>query len=298
MNNDYRSLLRKYELHPKKVTIYKNTKVFDTKEGRFVFKKRRQDLTNTYSYLHSRSFDYFPKLVNKDDEYDIYEYVNVVDEPLEQKALDVINIMSILHSKTTFFKEVDFDDYKSIYEKIVEELEDTFNYYNNLMEYVEGDIYMSPASYLLARNISTLYSALEKSRTILEKWYELIKDKKNMRVVNIHNNMDLSHYLKDRDKSYFVSWDKSKIDMPIIDLYVFYKRHYLDFDFIDLLDVYESRYPLLKEEKLLFYAKILIPWKINFNGLEYNLCIKVRNLFDYLYKSDELTKYGKPETTK
>lgn len=298
MNNEFRKLLDKYELHPRKITIKNHTKIIESDQGCFVFKKRKRDLKNTYSYLKSRAFDNFPELVRVDNEYDIYEYIPEIDEPIEQKALDIVQMMSMLHSKTTFFKEVDFDDYKEIYEKMIEEQEDCFMYYNHIMDEIESDVYMSPSEYLLARNITNIYKSLELSRTFLEHWYHLIKDKKNMRVVNIHNNIDLSHYLKTNQKSYLISWENNKIDMPIIDIYVFYKRHYLELDFIDLMHIYESRYPLLEEEKYLLFSKILLPDKINFQNAEYERCKNVRKLFDYLYKTFELTENSKPKTTK
>lgn len=297
MNNECHRLLNKYELHPRKITIKNKAKIIESEQGCFVFKKKAQDLSNTYSYLKSRAFDNFPELIRSDDEYDIYEYIKAIHEPIEQKALDIVQMMSMLHSKTTFFKEVDFDDYKAIYEEMIEQLEERFIYYNDIMNVIESDVYMSPSEYLLARNITNIYKTLELSRTFLEHWYKLIKNKKNMRVVNIHNNIDLTHYLKTDQKSYLISWDHNKIDMPIIDIYVFYKRHYLELDFIDLMHVYESRYPLLEEEKYLLFSKILVPDKINFQDNEYERCKNVRKMFDYLYKTFELTEDRKPEAT-
>ena len=44
------------------------------------------------------------------------EYVEDVNISLEQKALDLIKVVALLHSKTTYFKEVTKDKYKEIYE--------------------------------------------------------------------------------------------------------------------------------------------------------------------------------------
>ena len=40
------------------------------------------------------------------------------------------------------------------------EINDTFNYYNQLMDIIDNEVYMSPANYLIARNISIIYSSL------------------------------------------------------------------------------------------------------------------------------------------
>ena len=61
----------------------------------------------------------------------------------------------------------------------------------------------------------------------------------------------LEHYLKE-DKPYLISWESSKIDMPIYDLISLYNNHYLDFDWTDLLKIYLSKYPLMEEELILF----------------------------------------------
>ena len=47
-------------------------------------------------------------------------------------------------------------------------------------------------------------------------------------------------------------------------------------------------YPMLKEEKILFFALISIPQKIDFNTNELELCQKIRNFYDYLFITDKL----------
>ena len=108
-----------------------------------------------------------------------------------------------------------------------------------------------------------------------------------MRVVNIHNNVTIDHYLK-KDKPYFISWNKSKIDSPIYDLLIFYKNHYLDFDFSELFLMYESRYRLTEDERLLLFVYMALPPKMEVNEREYDLCKKHRKVLDYIYKTDAL----------
>ena len=45
----------------------------------------------------------------------------------------------------------------------------------------------------------------------------MVKDKRKVRYVVVHNNLDLDHFLKGKN-NYLISWDKSKIDLPIYDL--------------------------------------------------------------------------------
>jgi len=285
MDNDLRDVLNKYKIIPKRLTIKNNVRIIDDK---YVIKKHKNNnLDNTYNYLKSRAFNYFPIKVKNDNNYDIYEYISDISEPIEQKAQDLMYLLSLLHSKTTFYKEVDIDKYKEIYEDINNKLDYLYNYYNDIITLIERNIYMSPSSYLIARNIDKIFNCIYYGKREIDSWYKIIKDKRKMRLVTIHNNINLDHYLK-KDKPYLVSWDNSKIDMPIYDLYNFYKNHYLDLDFSELFNYYESRYPLKEEERKLLFVMMMLPEKIDFNDKEYNLCVKIRKFIDYIYKTENL----------
>lgn len=290
--NDLREVLDKYNLTFRKITLINGVRIIDTETGRYVLKKNsNQNIGNTYRYLKSRSFDYFPDKINDTDDYDIYEYVEDIDEPSEQKMLDLIYLVALLHLKTTYYKEVDIDDYKKIYESVNEQLDDVLKYYNNVMDAIESNVYFSPSQYLIARNVSKVYESLNYAKENIDKWYQLIKEKNRQRVVNIHNNLSLSHYLKG-NKPYLISWEKSKVDMPIYDLLNLYNNHYLDIDFNDIFLEYEKRYPLLEEERILLFTLMAIPKKIINKESNYELCIEIRKVFDYIYKTERLiTEY-------
>ena len=290
--NDLRELLTRNSLICNKITLKNNVKIIDTDKGTYVIKnKKNYNLDNTYKYLLSRSFDYFPEKI-EDDNYDIYPYIEDAPEPNEQKIVDLVYITSLLHSKTTFYKEVDIDDYKYIYESINTLIEKSNKFYEELLYNINQEVYMAPSSYLLARNINIIFSSLNYSKKNMDKWYELVKDKRKIRYVNIHNNLSLDHYLK-KDKPYLISWDKSRIDLPIYDLINLYKNHYLEFDFEDIFKLYENKYPLLAEEKSLLFIILMLPETINLNVSEYKLCVNIRLLIDYLYKTNNLiSKYG------
>ena len=228
-------------------------------------------------------------MIKEEDNAVYYEYISDVDEPKEQKIIDLINIVTLLHSKTTMYKEIDIDNYKYIYEQINNQIEDIYNYYNTVMDNIESTIYMSPSNYLISRNISFIYSAIDYAKRSIDYWYKLIENKRKVRVVVNHNNLSLEHYLKE-DKPYLISWEKSKIDMPIYDLLTLYNNHYLDFDFTELFKIYLSKYPLTEEETVLFLTIISIPNKIVYNQSEYQTVLNVRRQLDYIYKTSELVK--------
>ncbi len=285
MNNDIRKVIDKYNLTPKRFTIKSNAKIVDDK---VVIKSRKNNnLENTYKYLKSRSFDYFPNFIEISDDYEVYPYIEDIYEPREQKAMDLTHLLSLLHSKTTFYREVDIDNVKEIYEDMVNKLDYLYNYYSDLITLIEKEVYMSPSSYLIARNISIIFESIYYSRDTLEKWYEKKENNKNERVVNIHNNINLDHYIKN-ERPYLISWDKSRIDSPIYDLLSFYQNHYLEFDFDDLFHYYEGFYPLKEEERLLLFSYMAMPFKVEIENDEYKMCIKINKIIDYLYKTSNL----------
>jgi hypothetical protein len=288
--NDIRQILNKYALKSNKLTIKKNATLVDTDNGRFIFKKDKENkINNIYEYLKSRSFNYYPKILNREDDYNLYEYIDNINMPDEQKAYDLIEMMALLHNKTTYFKEVDIADYKKIYEDIEQQIKDSYKEYNDLITIIESKVYMSPSEYLIARNISKIYALLDYCHKELKDWYILIKDKRRQRVVLVHNNLSTDHLIKNKD-SYIISWEKATNDLPIYDFICFYQKQYLDFDFVPLLSLYESKYPLLEEERKLLFLLLSLPKHIPLTDNEFNNCKEVDYFFNYIYKTDSLIK--------
>lgn len=285
MNNYVRKIASEYNIPINKITIKNNTRIIDDKI--VLKKKKNNDLNNVYKYLKSRSFDYFPEPITIDNLYEVYPFLEDTYEPSEQKATDIMHLLGLLHSKTTFYREIDIDKNKEIYENISDELEYLNNFYNDLITVIEKEVYMSPSGYLIARNINIIFGSIYYAKHNLEEWYKKIDNNKNERVVNIHNNISLDHYIKN-EKPYLISWNKSRIDSPIYDLLSFYKNHYLDFDFDDLFHFYESGYPLKEDERLLLFTYMAIPYKIEIISDEYEMCIKINKMIEYLYKTSNL----------
>lgn len=269
-----------------KITLKKNIKIIDNK---YVIKKKTKSLNDTFNYLLSRSFNYFPEIIKEDNDYIYYKYIEDINEPKEQKMIDLMLLLSILHNKTTIYKELDIDYYKEIYEDTNKKIDDTYRYYNELMDNIDEQVYMSPSNYLIARNISIIYSSLNYAKEHIDIWYKMIENNRQTRLVTIHNNLSLDHYIK-QDKPYFISWDKSKLDIPIYDLIHIYKTHYLEYDFINMLKIYLNKYPLNKEEMTLFLTLISIPDKIKSTENEYKRVLEVRRIIDYIYKTKDILK--------
>ena len=288
MNKELRELFDRNNIITKKITLKDNVRIIDTGDNRYVIKKRDRDLDDIYKYLRSRSFNYFPSIIYKTTNYDVYEYVEDADISKEERAEDIIKLLTVLHSKTTFYKEVDDDYYKALYEETLERIDYLNNYYNDIAEVIEGEVYMSPSHYFFIRNISKVFASLDYCKYHLDKWYKIIEEKKRIRVVQLHNNLKLDHYLTSDNRPFLISWRNSKRDIPIYDLINFYKRYYNKVDFFELLRHYEMSYPLLPEEKELFFVLITIPERLEFRDSEYNMCKSVKKFYDYLFSSEKL----------
>lgn len=279
-------LLKEYSIKPYRYTKEGKVTIIDTDDNRYVIKEKASNNLKIYNYLASRNFNYYPKILNSNnDDYQIMEYIDEYDIPDEQKMMDLIDLVSLLHSKTTHFKETDEDDYKEIYEDITNNIIYLNSYYNDLITIIDTKVYPSPAEYLLARNISKIFQSLNFAEHELKEWYEIVKESHKKRLVVLHNNLDLSHFLRNKN-SYLISWEHAKIDIPIFDLYKLYKRVGLRYEFTEILKRYEKNYPLLKEERKLLFILMALPDKVELTNDEYDNCKRMGKMVDFVYKTE------------
>ena len=279
-------LLKKNNLRATSYEKIGNTVKVDTNNGKFIIKKSN-DNQDIFNYLITRNFNYYPDIIAHDNNYSITKYINNINIPNEQKMNDLIKLVGLLHLKTTYYKELADSEFKKLYEDLSNNIVYLKDYYNDLITIIDSKVFMSPPEYLLARNISIIISSLNYTEDKINDWYKKISNNDKYRVSVIHNNLDLSHFIKNSN-DYLISWDKSKIDLPIFDLYKLYNKHALDFDFTDILKKYESIYPLKDDELELFYILISMPKKIEFNTNNYEMCKSIGRELDRIYKTNKL----------
>ena len=291
----FKKILDKNDLKVDKYTMKGKTMIVNTPLGQFALKKGNLD--NIYKYLLSRNFEYFPKVIDSNEDSTIYEFVDDVKYDNEQRAFDLIHTIALLHSKTTYYKDVDIDEYKKIFEETMEKINYIYNYYMDVINIIESKIYMSPSEYLIARNISKIFSCIYFCKNELEQWYEIVKNEKRKRVVTLHNNLKLDNIIRNKSV-YLIGWEYSKIDSPIYDFINLYNNYALYFDFRSLLNEYERIFPFKEEEKKLLSVLISIPSKIPNTEKEYNKVKNVRQLLDKIYKTEMLLTPKEKEETK
>ncbi len=275
---------------PYKYTIKGNVHILNSTSGDIVVKDKKGNPKELYDYLYSRNFSNIPPLI--DDNRDgvvIYGYVPDTNMPKEQKANDLIKVLANLHQKTTYYKEVSTDEYQKIYDQLKEQIEYLKYYYNATFDEFFKEIYPSPSHYFLLTNISKILASFDFALHELENWYEKVSVLKKYRVCQVHNKVSLDHFHKS-DKEYLISWEDSRRDSPILDLVKFYKEEYFDLPFTTLLANYQKINPLSEEEKQLFFIVISIPYKVDFKGSEIKVFQKIREVLDYVYKTEELIR--------
>src|SRR5690606_4782116 len=136
-----------------------------------------------------------------DDKYIMFDNLEAVNYDISEKLLDYIRVISLLHIKTSYYKEVNNLEYNFIYEELLSKINDTRNYYESLINGIESREYMSPVEYLIARNISLIFYIINISFDLLEKYYSIVKGKSNIRVVTLYNN-DITSVVKTKDSIY------------------------------------------------------------------------------------------------
>ncbi len=299
MNNKLiKNLIRQKCSNIRKYELYSNAIVYeDNSLNKFVAKKNNNDILSLYNYLNSRGFSYLPKLNFCDNNGYIYEYEEDIQTPNEQKISDLVKLDALLHNKTVYYKDITIDEVKEIYEKLKDKINSNYNYYDDLVTMIEGNIYMSPSYYLLIRNCSSIFSCLNFCLNTLDKWYDIASNNSKKRVVLLHNNLDVKHLIKSND-NILISWDKAVRDLPIYDFIKLYKNNYDKYDFNILYKEYIKKFPLLEEEKLLMFIILFIPDKIYFKDNELINTINVGKLCNYLYITDNLFMENEAKNTK
>lgn len=299
MNNDaLRSKIKKICPKAKRYEFYKDSVIYKDNEGKkHVVKKNDNNILETYNYLNSRGFGYLPRLEYLDDDVYVYEYVKDTKTPDEQRVSDLIKLDALLHNKTVYYKDTSVDEVKEVYEDLLSKINNTYAYYDDVINMIESRVYMSPSEYLLARNCSSIFNCLEFSRKKLDDWYKIMENKPKKRLVLLHNNLEPEHLVR-ADENVLISWNESTRDLPIYDFIKLYKEYYYKYDFNELYREYLKLFPLTKEERTLMFIILFIPPKISFLNSEIKSTMEVSKLCNYLYTTDKLFMENEAKDTK
>lgn len=283
---------------PQKITFKGNAKILSSENEKYVIKPKKKDLKSLYDYLRTRQFHQFPDIVEEDEENYVFSYIDNVDVPINQKSSDMANLLAMLHNKTAYFIPITADYVKKISENIESNIIDIEKYYSDVFEKIAAEVVMSPSNYLLIRNSSKILANFDYIKKELNKWLKLMENKTKERVVYCHNNLSVDHCLSNTE-DYLISWDKYQIDTPVLDLINLYHNDFDKYEFSNFFEVYNQRFSLNEEEKLLFFLMVALPEKIEFMEYEYDNTEKVNRLLRYIYKTEQLVRpYYSPQNPK
>ena len=275
---------------PYRYTIIGKATKLETTSGDFIVKEESSDIKKLFNYLKTRGFYNYPKLIDGTrKDVNVYTYIENITIPNEQKLLDMIDVVSNLHNTTSYYKEVSEDKYKTIYEDIKDNIEYLKNYYNTKYDIYFNEIYMSPSHFLFMRNYYKVIQALRFCEEELDKWYEIVKDNKSIRVCIVHNNLKLDHFIES-DNNYLISWDNYIIDTPVIDIVNLYKNEYNYYNFSEVLKKYMNSFPLLEYEQKLLFILLALPPIVKEDSNEFNNTMIMQENFDYIFKTEDLIR--------
>lgn len=261
--------------------LYKNNlKLVEVDNQKYILKKTNQNEHDIYNYLRSKDYNNFLPPVEKTSTYDLYQYINT-ELPTQDKAIELIYLMSMLHIKTTTFQEITLDKVKELYEETIQKITYLRDYYLDQQDYIETKIFMSPAEQLLMRNISKIYKALNYAEYKINSWYELKSKQKTERIVQLHNNLTTKNVLKSQN-SYLINWENSKKGLVVYDFLNFYHNHYFEMEMTSLFREYQAKYKYTADETLLFQSLISLPPKLTFEKTNYINTLNARKVIDYV----------------
>jgi hypothetical protein len=158
--------------------------------------------------------------------------------------------------------------------------------------------FSSPSEILFLDNYYKIPEVVSFLHEELNKWYNMVKDKHKQRVSLNHGKLELSHLIKN-NQTYLISLGNANFSSPINDIIRFYKKEWNNIEFSSILDTYLNNTKLSEDELKLLLINLVIPFTIENKNNEYKNTIEVSNLFNYIYKTEELIRpYYSSENSK
>lgn len=270
-------------------TIKGKVKIIENNGKKIVIKEKKKDLKDLFEYLSSRGYEYFPNITNDRNNFLEYEYLEKENNLNDNIDESMINMVSLLHYKTSYYKNVSKSKFKEIYNKLMDNIDYLKDIYSKKIELIDNEEYMSPSNYLFARNYSIIISNLYYIEKELNKWYKLVKDKTKERVCVVHNNLKKDNFFRGK-KNILTGWDNFLVDTPVLDIYKLYRSEYNNVDMEYLLKVYNENNKLNEEEIILFNILISMPLNTNEELNEYDKVKEIKSSLFYTYKTSNFIK--------
>ena len=166
-------------------------------------------------------------------------------------------------------KIIDVYDYDldKIYNDKKNRIDEIFNYYLSMHDYIEELEYIKEDYLEMIINISKIYTSLNISKKYLEEWH--LSNNKKYRELSLINNSDNNNYI-----------DLSKYKMTTIDLINKYKESYNYKEIINLFNLVEK--DLFDYEIKYFFSMITMIEEIPFTSNSSSNLRLINNLINYI----------------
>jgi hypothetical protein len=183
-----------------KITKIDNLKIIDNGSDIICLKKIKNiNVIEKYDFLKSKDFNEFPETIIENG-YEKRKYLDEIKVTKEDKVNELLNTIIMLHIKTTYYLNISIEKIKEIYEEKTNQIIEIRNYYEQLFDDNILNAFQRPSILFLIKNYTLVITSIDKSKYYLDCWYKIIKNKKNKRVVMLHNNLKLSNYIFGKEK--------------------------------------------------------------------------------------------------
>lgn len=278
-----------------KISYKSNSKIIKIDDEQYVIKRHNIFSEEIYKYLKTKEFTNYLEPAFIKDNYEYSRYIPADELPKEDKAIELIQVMTMLHTKTTTYQEINIDEIKKLYEETKNYISYLRNYYLDLQDYIETKEFFSPAEQVLMFNISSIYKSLNFAEQKLDDWYNLKSTQKRERQVQLHNNLSLEHFLISEDK-YLINWKLSSKNYVVYDFIKLFQNEFDSLEMTSLFDIYQTKYKYTEDEQFLFQAFLSIPPKLTFNKTNYINTINARKTINYVSKVfNFISKYNEED---
>ena len=249
-----------------------------------------------FSYFEDIQYQYYLKKINEDiDPYSLYLYPMDGEKDFDSVGVKLIEAITNLQLKTVYDEEMSNEEFESIYQKIVDDIDYQMKYYLDWQDYIENFSFPRIDYYYLLLHISLFYKILRRARHYLDLWYQ--KKKLIFRKCYSIHNVSFSNFIAS-NSSCFLDFGSCYKDFLITDFVCFYKNELLSFDMNSLFDIYKKNLFLSEEEILLFKTFICIPKKLEFSKNVYDNTVSIYYLLEYIEKTHSfLEEYEKYQET-
>lgn len=263
-----------------------------TKQGFYCVKIiQEKKLENAYQHIQTLHLHHFISIIkNKEDHYFtpyqdkfIYLMPYLVYKNAIQKEIKIkmyYQIIAYLHKKSFFIQSEDISFFERQKENLLSLIQIRKDEFERMMKEFEFKKYKAPSGWMLVLNYYRIIEFLNQSRYYLSRYFESVKEKKEIRLSLIYHHFDLNHIFVDQQK--LISIDQMKINYCIYDLVELFQNQKDLYECVALFDGYLEEIGLYQEEKLLLLCLLSIVPHVSLNEDENNNIQEMAKLICYM----------------